>query len=180
MSSRRDLVGAPPTGMVRSFGREDLRIRLATDLEGQPLQKSVNAVSEGLLDIQSDMIDLAQSGILHRLICWLMDDIEKADDLFWKHAADIAKTLVKPSVTPAIAQEREWEDEKLRLFRGQIDRCRDAIRRIRPTAQDGDPALKEARDGCNLLAAMARQLRRKGPASLPKGDPMVDSVRAIA
>jgi hypothetical protein len=163
-----DPMGAPP-GMARSFGREDLRIRLGMALEGQPLQQSIDAVSSGLLDIQSDMIDLAQSGILPRLIRWLMDDIEKADDLFWKHAADIEKTLVNPALTPAISQEREWEDEKLRLFRRQIDQCRDAIRRLRPTTRDNDPALKEARDGCTLLAVMAKRLRRTGPPSLATG-----------
>lgn len=97
----------------------------------------------------------------------MMDDIEKADDTFWKHAFEIEKTLVNPPVTPAIAQEREWEDEKLQQYRRQIDHCLDAIHRLRATTQDGDPALKEARDGCTLLAVMAKQLRRKGPPSLP-------------
>jgi hypothetical protein len=165
----RDHLGTPPPGTERSVSREDLRIRMALALEGEPLQKSVNAVSEGLLDIQSDMIKLLQAGITHRLAYWLMDDIEKADDLFWKHAFEIEKALVNPPLTPAIAQERAWEDEKLRLFRSQIDQCQDAIHRLRATTYDGDPALKEARERCSVLAAMARRLRRKGPPTVTAG-----------
>jgi hypothetical protein len=169
MSVYRDHFGEPPPGMGRSVAREDLRIRMTMALEGQPLQQSVNAVSEGLLDIQSDMVKLLQQGILHRLVYWLMDDVEKADDLFWKHAFEIEKALVIPPVSPAIAQEREWEDEKLRQFRRQIDHCRDTIGRLRATTHDGDAVLKEARDGCTALAAMARRLRRKGPPAVAAG-----------
>jgi hypothetical protein len=165
----REHFGAPPPGTERSIAREDLRIRMTVALEGQPLQKSFNAVSEGLLDIQRDMIHLLRSGIQHRLVYWLMDDIEKADDLFWKHAFEIEKSLAVPGLTTDIAQERDWEDEKLRQFHQQIDRCRDAIARLRSTSRDNDPALKEARDGCTVLAAMARRLRRKGPPSLTAG-----------
>jgi hypothetical protein len=139
---------------------------MAMVLKDQPLMKSLHAVSEGLLDIQSDMLNRLQGGIQHRLVHWKMDDIEKADDSFWKHALEVERTLVNPPLTPEIAQEREWADEKLWQFQQQIDRCRDAISRLRPTTRDGDPALKESRDGCSALAAMAGRLRRKGPPAL--------------
>lgn len=61
-STYRDNFGANPPGMDRSFAREDLRIRMKLALNGQPLQKSVNAVSEGLLDLQSNMVKLLEAG----------------------------------------------------------------------------------------------------------------------
>ena len=162
----RDHFGEPPPGTERSVARDDLLIRVAGVLKDQPPMKSLYAVSEELLGIQADILNLVQGGMQRRLVSWMMDDIGKADDLFWKHAVEIEKTLVIPPPTPELAQERAWEDEKLWQFHDQIATCRAALSQVRVTSRDHDPALKEARDGCTLLASMARRLRRKGPPAL--------------